>query len=65
MAAGQFDNIVHPHWTKKTYSLLQNLGLERIGWYEYPIDHTICLQEIRDLALWLEHQIVNMTKGEA
>ena len=57
MAAGQFDPIVLPAWTKQSFDWLQSRGFQHVAWHEYPMEHSICAQEIRDLAGWLTMQI--------
>ena len=61
LAGGLYDQLVWPHWTKQSVELLRNEGFQHIAWHEYPMEHTICQEEIRDLSDWLSKQIESMT----
>lgn len=57
IAAGSFDPVVWPAWTKASFDWLQSRGFKKLTWNEYPMEHTICNEEISDLARWLTLQI--------
>ncbi|MGL5741822.1 MAG: alpha/beta hydrolase [Legionella sp.] len=61
MGAGQFDPLVKPQWTEMTKDWLINKGYENISYYTYPMEHSVCFEEIKDLSLWFRHKI----QGEA
>lgn len=57
MASGQFDSLVLPSWTQKSKDWLVVNGYEQITAHQYPMDHSICFEEIKDLSLWLTRQV--------
>lgn len=57
IAAGLFDPVVWPAWTKASFDWLQSHGFTQLTWHDYPMDHSICSEEINDLARWLTLQI--------
>ena len=59
IAAGQFDPIVLPGWTKHAFDWFVSQGFKNVHWHEYPMEHTLCLEEIRDLAHFLSTQILS------
>ncbi|STY30830.1 phospholipase/carboxylesterase [Legionella wadsworthii] len=61
IGAGQFDSLVLPQWTESSKEWLLNKGYEHISYSKYPMEHSICFEEIKDLSLWLRHTI----RGEA
>lgn len=63
-AAGLYDQVVLPAWTKQSIDTLQQQGFQQITWHEYPMEHSICVQEINDLALWFNTQITSFTHSE-
>jgi phospholipase/carboxylesterase len=61
MACGRFDPIVLPQWTKETLTWVKGHGYQKIDWYEYSMQHTICHEEIVDLSCWLTLQMEGIT----
>ncbi|MDF1757445.1 MAG: carboxylesterase [Legionellaceae bacterium] len=57
LAMGQHDPIVLPDWTKKSYDWLVEQSYKNMELRKYPIEHSICLEEINDLATWLQKQV--------
>jgi phospholipase/carboxylesterase len=57
MGAGQFDPLVLPMWTQQSKAWLIAHGYERIDFHSYPMEHSICFEEIRDVSLWLVKQV--------
>ena len=57
IAAGLFDPVVWLAWTKASFTWLQSRGFTQLTWMEYSMEHTICNEEINDLARWLTLQI--------
>lgn len=57
MGAGQFDPLVLPKWTQASKEWLFSHGYELIAYHQYPMEHAICFEEIKDLSLWLARQI--------
>ncbi len=63
-AGGQYDPIVLPAWTKQSVEGLRARGFEQITWHEYPMEHAICAEEVKDLAQWLNIQVASCTQHE-
>lgn len=57
MGYGQFDPLVLPTWTQQTRDWLQSHGYTRVDFHPYPMEHSICFEEIKDLGDWLNQQI--------
>jgi phospholipase/carboxylesterase len=57
LAGGVFDPLVLPAWTKQSMAKLQSDGFQQIEWHDYPMEHSICAEEVADLADWLTRQI--------
>ncbi|MCR9192031.1 MAG: alpha/beta hydrolase [Gammaproteobacteria bacterium] len=65
MAIGKTDPVVLPAWTRLSYDFVMSRGFTDVGWKEYPMEHMICMEEITDMAHWLEQHIrVASTQGE-
>lgn len=54
MAHGRYDPVLPIILGRKTYELLEDLGYP-IEWHEYPMEHQVCLEEIKLIGKWLEH----------
>jgi phospholipase/carboxylesterase len=52
MAHGSHDNVVVPARGRDSCELLRGLGYD-VSWHEYPMAHSVCLEEIADLNAWL------------
>ena len=63
-AAGQYDPVVLPIWTKQSIESLKSRGFQHITWHEYPMEHSICAEEVKDLALWLDKQVASCARRE-
>lgn len=57
MAMGQYDPIVLPIWTKATAAKLTSAGYEKLSLHSYLMEHSICMEEIKDLCNWLRAQL--------
>jgi phospholipase/carboxylesterase len=57
IAGGQFDPLVLPLWTQTSKTWLLNHGYEHIDFHVYPMEHSICYEELKDLSLWFTRQI--------
>ncbi|MBI2785761.1 MAG: alpha/beta hydrolase [Legionella longbeachae] len=57
MGSGQFDPLVLPQWTEQSKDWLLDKGFKNISNFNYPMEHSICLEEIKDLSLWLSQQV--------
>ena len=57
LAIGQFDDVVLPPWTYHALDAIQQAGFHHIQHYEYPMGHSVCPQEIKDISQWLNVRI--------
>lgn len=57
IAGGQFDPLVLPAWTEQTKNWLLNQGYSNCAFHQYPMEHAICYEELKDISLWLTNQI--------
>jgi phospholipase/carboxylesterase len=64
LAGGVFDPLVLPAWTKQSLAKLQSDGFQQIEWHDYPMEHSICADEVGDLANWLTRQINTISQRE-
>ncbi len=53
LAGGIYDPIVQHAWTREATEQLQQLNYP-ISWHTYPMEHSVCLEEIRDIGQWVE-----------
>ena len=63
IAAGTYDQVVLPSWTKHSVDWLLSQGFQQVQWHEYPMEHTLCMAEIQALAIWLSSQVLSITKN--
>ncbi len=52
LAHGQQDNVVDVQRGKEARDALKTLGYD-VAWHEYPMAHSVCMEEIADLNAWL------------
>jgi len=52
MAHGQYDDIIPMQRAQASREALEKLGF-RIEWHEYPMPHSVCGEEVRDISAWL------------
>jgi phospholipase/carboxylesterase len=52
LAHGQYDNVVPLARGKASMELLRGLGYD-VQWREYPMAHSVCMEEIADMNAWL------------
>ena len=52
MGHGQHDNVVDIERGKTSREVLRALGYE-VEWHEYPMAHSVCMEEVADLNRWL------------
>ena len=57
MAKGLADPIVMPAWTKLSFDFVSSQGFSDAICKDYLMEHTICIEEIRDVAQWLQTKI--------
>lgn len=53
MGIGQFDDVVLPKWTNHASEYIQKSGFKHIQHKEYPMGHSVCTEEVRDISQWL------------
>lgn len=56
-AMGMYDDVVMPVWSKQSVKMLQEHGFNKLQAMEYPMAHAVCATEIKDISLWLQHQV--------
>lgn len=66
MAGGKHDSLVDPVWIQKTFEWIQFQGYQNVTLHQYPIEHSVCAEEIRDLSNWLMSEMMpdKVAKGE-
>ncbi len=52
MAHGNYDDIIPIERARQSRRALEALGT-RVEWHEYPMPHSVCGEEIADVAAWL------------
>lgn len=57
IGSGLFDPVVLPDWTKQSELWLKAHDYHAISVHQYPMEHTICLDEVTDLSQWLSTQL--------
>lgn len=57
MAYGQFDPLVLPTWTQQSRAWLESHGYEQINFHSYPMEHSVCFEELKDISLWIIKQV--------
>lgn len=57
MAHGRYDQIVPYRAGSRSRDYLRSLG-QPVEWHDYPIEHSVSLPEIRDIAAWLRRLLV-------
>src|SRR3990167_8764281 len=56
MAHGIYDPLLPIQLAEQTYQYLKNLKYP-IGWHQYPMEHQVCTDEIRDITRWLTEKL--------
>ena len=54
MAHGNHDPVVLYQYGKDSCATLKALGYD-VQWHSYPMEHSVCLEEIHDIGAWLRH----------
>lgn len=58
MAHGDQDPVVPMVLGERSRGMLQDLGVS-VQWHSYPMPHSVCPQEINDLAVWLRQRLLS------
>ncbi|MBK5535802.1 alpha/beta fold hydrolase [Pseudomonas sp. TH08] len=53
---GQFDNVVQNSMGRSAYEYLKHHGVT-VTWQEYPMEHEVLPEEIRDIGVWLSEHL--------
>lgn len=56
LAHGIYDPLVPVQWGRDTGAYLEKLG-HPVQWFDYKMEHSVCSQEIEDMAQWLKLRI--------
>lgn len=56
MGHGQFDPVVRYALGKSSCQALKQLDYS-VVWHPYPMEHSVCLEEIRDIGQWLTERL--------
>lgn len=57
LGAGHFDPLVLPIWTQQSKDWLLANGYKQLAFHSYPMEHSVCFEEIKDLSHWLGQQV--------
>jgi phospholipase/carboxylesterase len=55
-AHGNEDDVVSPELGTRARNLVQSLG-HAVEWREYPMPHSVCIEEIIDIGAWLRQRM--------
>ena len=61
-AHGTEDGVVSPELGVRARDLVRRLGHE-VEWREYPMPHSVCIEEIIDIGAWLQARMAAITAG--
>jgi phospholipase/carboxylesterase len=56
MAHGDQDNVIPMSMAEKSRDALLKLNY-KVGWHAYPMQHSICMEEIEAISAWLQQQL--------
>lgn len=56
MCHGAYDPIVVPQMGDASREALRSLGY-RIEWHSYPMEHSVCMEEVADISKWLQARL--------
>ena len=56
MCHGIMDPVIPVDAGQQSYEQLVGAGY-RVDWYTYPMAHAVCIEEIRDIAVWLAERL--------
>jgi phospholipase/carboxylesterase len=60
MGHGLYDDLIPVARARRSRDLLREQGY-KVAWHEYPMPHSVCGEEIRDLATWLRGTLASQT----
>ena len=53
MAHGTGDSMIRPAWAEASRRALEAQGYP-VEWHAYPMQHSVCIEEVRDVSAWLK-----------
>ena len=53
MAHGTGDSMIRPAWAEASRRALEAQGYP-VEWHAYPMQHSVCIEEVRDVSVWLK-----------
>lgn len=56
MAHGHYDPVVRYALGEKSCQAIQQHGYH-VDWHSYPMEHSVCMDEIQDIARWLQQRL--------
>ncbi|MFO7593837.1 MAG: alpha/beta hydrolase-fold protein [Pseudomonadota bacterium] len=56
MAHGSDDPVIPPAFAEQSRDQLHSLGHE-VEWHEYPMPHSVCMEEIQAIGAWLKQRL--------
>jgi phospholipase/carboxylesterase len=59
MAHGRHDTVVPPQLSSASKDVLKQMGFA-VEWHEYPMQHSVCAEELRDIEAWLTLQLAKV-----
>jgi len=63
-AHGSFDDVVAPSLGKAARDFLLHGGYS-IDWHDYPMPHSVCIEEIQDIGRWLAARLMANPDGRS
>ncbi|HEX6006344.1 MAG TPA: carboxylesterase, partial [Burkholderiales bacterium] len=58
MAHGSDDQVIPLETGEGSRDMLKRMGYE-VEWREYPMPHSVCMEEIRDIAAWMRRVLAD------
>ncbi len=62
-AHGQFDPLVALSRAEKSLSVLKQKDVQ-VEWHCYPMEHSVCAEEIRDISRWINAVLTNQLEND-
>jgi phospholipase/carboxylesterase len=53
VGSGLHDQVVIPAWTEASVQWLNAQGFSQVEVHKYPMEHTVCFEEVNEMANWL------------
>lgn len=57
IGSGEYDPVVIPSWVQMSKAWLLANGYTNISFHQYPMEHSICFEEVNDLSAWFRKQV--------